>query len=207
MRAGGQHRCSGARNDLAARVHRPFVILLIAVALGGCGSDDEPPFELPAGARPIGVGPRFQPPLEEGPVPDCRRGPLGERFGAHLELFGEDKVVLFPKGIGTRPPRRTLGGRITGARCFGPVVTIDPTGLVLLRPGTRATVGDVFALWGQPLGPRRAAGFRGEVRAYVNGRRVRRPVTDIPLGHHDQIVLQVGPYVPPHAAYTFPGPY
>jgi hypothetical protein len=65
----------------------------------------------------------------------------------------------------------------------------------------------VFALWGQPLGPRRAAGFRGRVRAYVNGRRVDGPAAAIPLGRHDQIVLQVGPYVPPHASYAFPEPF
>lgn len=187
---------------------RRLLALVLAAGMAGCGSESpKPEFELPAGARPIGPGPRFHPPLKEGPVPGCRPGPLGERFGAHLELFGEDKVVLFAAGIGTRPPRETLAGRITGARCFGPVVTIDPTGLVLLRPGTRATVGDVFALWGQPLGLRRAASFRGRVRAYVNGRRVHRPVAGIPLGYHDQIVLQVGPYVPPHARYAFPEPY
>jgi hypothetical protein len=187
-------------------VRARLLTLLLVAGLSACG-EDEPSFELPPGARPIGAGPRFHPPLKEGPVPDCRPGPLGERFGAHLELFGEDRVVLFARGIGTRPPRDTLGGRITGARCFGPIVTIDPTGLVLLRPGTRATVGDVFALWGQPLGPRRAASFRGRVRAYVNGERVRGAVARIPLRRHDQIVLQVGPYVLPHAAYTFPGPY
>lgn len=140
-------------------------------------------------------------------MPGCRPGPLGERFGVHLELFGDDRVVLFAPGIGTRPPRKRFAGRISDARCFGPVVTIDPTGLVLLRPGTRATVGDVFALWGQPLGPRRAASFRGRVRAYVNGRRVRTPVGRIPLRRHDQIVLQVGPFVPPHATYQFPEPF
>lgn len=168
---------------------------------------DNSPFELPAGARPIGAGPRFTPALREGPVPDCRPGPLGPRVGVHLELFGADRVVLFAPGIGTEPPRERFAGRITGAACFGPLVTIDPTGLVLMRPGHRATVGDVFALWGQPLSARRAAGFRGRVRAYVNGRRVEGPPQDIPLRRHDQIVLQVGPYVPPHPSYTFPAPY
>lgn len=187
-------------------VRHRLLVLLATGAVAGCGQADAP-FELPPGARPIGAGPRFSPPLKQGPVADCRRGPLGKRFGAHLELFGANKVVLFAAGIGTRAPRERLGGRITAARCYGPVVTIDPTGLVLLRPGTRATVADVFALWGQPLGPRRAASFRGTVRAYVNGRRVYRPVTSIPLGYHDQIVLQVGPYVPPNAAYTFPEAY
>jgi hypothetical protein len=187
---------------------RTASLILLAAALAGCGGGEpERTFTLPAGVRPIGPGPRFHPPLREGPVADCRPGPLGERFGVHLELFGADHVVLFAAGIGTRPPRERHTGRISGARCFGPVVTIDPTGLVLLRPGTEATVGDVFDLWGQPLAARRAASFRGLVRAYVNGRRHRGPVRAIPLRRHDQIVLEVGPYVPPHASYTFPEPY
>jgi hypothetical protein len=181
------------------------VLLAAALALAACG--ENPAFEIPAGARPIGAAPRFHPPVAPGPVAGCRAGSLGARDGAHLELFAEDKVVLFAAGIGTQGPRETVAGRIVGARCFGPIVTIDPTGLVLLRPGARARVGDVFALWGQPLGPRRAAGFRGTVRAYVNGRRVRRAPGAIPLRRHDQIVLQIGPYVPPHASYRFPGPY
>lgn len=190
--------------------HRPFVraaLLVVAVsALTACGGGEEPPaaFELPAGARPIGSGARFTPPLAEREVPGCRSGPLGERFGVHLELFGDDRVVLFPAGLGTEPPRERTAGRISGAACFGPVVSIDPTGLMLLRPGTRATVGDVFALWGQPLTRRRAASFRGRVRAYVDGRRIYGDPGAIPLRRHENVVLQVGPYVPPHADYTFP---
>lgn len=178
------------------------------LTLAGCGGDPEPErFEIPETARPIGVGPRFDPPLGDRQVGDCRPGPLGKRYGVHLELFGEDRVVLFPAGIGTRPPRERFAGRIAAAACWGPIVTIDPTGLVLLRPGTEATVGDVFSLWGQPLNPRRAASFPGEVRVYVNGERVPGDPRAVPLRRHDNIVLQVGPYVPPHASYTFPEPY
>lgn len=95
------------------------------------------------------------------------------------------------------------GGRIERARCYGPLVTIDPTGLVLVRPGTRATVGDLFALWGRPVG----AGFHGALRAWVNGREVRGPAAAIPLRRHDEIVLEVGGYVVPHGRYTFPPGY
>jgi hypothetical protein len=153
--------------------------------------------------RPIGPGPRFQPPLRAARVPDCRRT-LGRRVGVHLELFARRLVVLFAPGIGTRPPRRMLGGRIDHARCFGPLVTIDPTGLVLLRPGTRATVGDVFAGWGQPLSSAGAAGFHGPVRVWVDGREDARPVAAIRLRRHAEIVIEVGGYVVPHRRYTFP---
>jgi hypothetical protein len=179
--------------------------VLAAGLVAGCGETRRhPPAPLPPGARPVGPGPRFTPPLAEGQVPGCRPGGIGARTGAHLELFGDGLVVLFPAGIGTRAPRGREAGRIVRARCFGPVVTIDPSGLVLLRPRTRATVGDVFTLWGQPLAPGRAAGFRGPVRAYVNGLRTGGDPRRIPLHRHDEVVLEVGPYVPPHTRYRFP---
>src|SRR4051812_8963618 len=181
--------------------------LLACLVAAGCGSDTSPGHSdpLPPGTRPIGPGPRFHQPIAAGVnVADCRPGPLGARFGVHLELFGEGLVALFPAGLGTEPPRRIFSGRIVRARCHGPLVTIDPTGLVLLRPGTTATLGAVFALWGRPLGPRRAAAFSGAVRAYVKGRPQRGPPQRIPLRRHDNIVLEVGPYVPPHRRYAFP---
>ncbi|MDX6640900.1 MAG: hypothetical protein QOF12_1911, partial [Solirubrobacteraceae bacterium] len=101
-------------------------------------------------------------------------------------------------------PREWVAGRIAGARCYGALVTIDPTGLVLLRPGTRATVAGVFAAWGRPLATTGAAGFGGRLRAWVDGRRWRRRPGDIPLRRHAEIVLEVGRYVPPHRRYRFP---
>jgi hypothetical protein len=181
-------------------------------ALNGCGAatdtatraGDRAP--LPAGARPVGPGPRFRPPLRPLAVPGCRPG-LGGRAGVHLELFAHGLVVLFPAGIGTRPPRRWVAGRIAGARCYGALATIDPTGLVLLRPGTRATVAGVFAAWGRPLATAGAAGFRGRIRAWVDGRRWRGRPGSIPLRRHAEIVLEVGRYVPPHRRYRFPRGY
>jgi hypothetical protein len=79
-----------------------------------------------------------------------------------------------------------------------------------VRPGARLSVADLFRSWGQPLSARRLGPFRGRVRVYVGGRRVRGgpgspgvPGT-VRLTRHAEIVLEVGPYVPPHPAYTFP---
>lgn len=183
---------------------RRLILLSLMAATTSCaGEPAEPSSALPAGVRPIGAGPRYSPPLRERPVADCRRG-LGPRIGAHVELFADDRVVIVPGGIGTRGPRRRLGARIEAARCYGALVTIDPTGLVLLRPGTRATVGDLFATWGRPLGRRRMVGFRGRVRGWLDGRRWHGDVRRIPLRRHAQVVLEIGPYVPPHSRYTFP---
>lgn len=180
---------------------RALVGIAAAAALAGCGSAEVRPAPLTpaAGVRPVGPGPRFQPRLGHQTVRDCRPR-LDRRVGVHLELFARRFVVIFPAGIGTLAPRRTFGGRIERARCYGPLVTIDPTGLVLVRPGVRATVGDLFAQWGRPL----RAGFSGRLRAWVGGREVGGDPAAIPLRRHAEIVLEVGGYVPPHHAYTFP---
>jgi hypothetical protein len=45
------------------------------------------------------------------------------------------------------------------------------------------------------------------VRVYVGGRRRRGPVRATPLTRHAEVVVEAGPFVPPHRAYTFPTPY
>jgi hypothetical protein len=158
-------------------------------------------------ARPIGRGRRFQPPAT-GPIPGpCRRA-LEPRYGVHVELFAADRVVLIAAGIGARGPLHFTGGRISRARCYGDLVTLEPTGVVLVRPGRRLSLANLFAAWGQPLSRRRLASFSpppgSEVTAFVNGRRWSRAPVSIPLAAHDEIVLEVGPHVPPHSSYTFP---
>ena len=158
-------------------------------------------------ARPVGVGPRFQPPVSGPVIGPCRRT-LGPRIGVHLEVFAENRVVIVPAGIGTLPPRTYSAGRISGARCYGDPVTLEPTGVVLVPPGVRLTVATLFRSWGQPLSPYRVASFsapRGtQVATFVAGRRWHGSPGDVPLARHAEIVLEVGPYVPPHHSYTFP---
>ncbi len=126
----------------------------------------------------------------------------------HVEVFAANRVVLLAAGIGTRPPRRRFAGRITGAGCFGSLVTLEPTGVVLMRPGLGATLSALFRSWGQPLSRRRLAGFAAgpgrRVAVFVDGRRWSGAPGALPLGPHAEIVLEVGPHVPPHSAYTFP---
>lgn len=193
----------------------PVLLALAAAAvLAGCGSaardrsgDEDALARARAASRPIGAGPRFHPPPPRRDVPGCR-ATLGARVAAHLELFAHDRVVLVPAGIGTEPPRRLEAGRIVRARCYGPVATLDPTGLVLVRAGVRATLADLFAAWGKPLSARRMGDFAApgatRVRAFVGGRPWRGAPGSIPLSRHAVIVLQVGPFVPPHVHYAFP---
>ncbi len=114
-------------------------------------------------------------------------------------------MVAVPPGIGI-VGARTDGARIGGGRCFYPLITRDPTGVVeVAARGPRLRLGDLFALWGQPLAATRLAGFGGgTVRAYVDGRAVAGDPSAIVLAPHLEIVLEIAGSVPPHASYGFP---
>ena len=183
------------------------------VVLAGCGGshphwlDASVPRNLLREARPIGAGPRFHPPAT-GPVVGTCKPRLGARFGAHVEVFAANRVVLLPAGIGTAPPRVLSGGRLSSARCYGDLVTLDPTGLVYVRPGRRVSLSALFRAWGQSLSPTRIASFAARagrrVVVFVDGRRWRGRPGSVPLARHAEIVAEVGPLVPPHTSYLFP---
>ena len=162
------------------------------------------PATLLAEVRPIGRGARFEPSIE-GSVSGRCKTTLGARIAVHIEVFGANKVVLLPAGIGTRGPRTFANGRLTRARCFGDVVTLDPTGIVYVRPGIEQTLGTVFKAWGQALTATRIASFTGgDTAAYVNGRRWHGVASSIPLTPGAEIVVEIGPHVPPHQSFAFP---
>jgi hypothetical protein len=199
-----------------------MLLLIVAVAgAAGCGpahnalapvrpaapASSGIPRALLSQARPIGTGPRFQLPVTGSVTGRCLPA-LGPRSGVHVELFAANRVVLLPAGIGARTPRTFLSGRIIRARCYGALVTLDPTGLVLVRPGARLTVATLFRSWGQSLSVARLASFRApagtRVAVYVNGRAWHGMPGAVPLTPHAEIVLEVGPHVPPHSSYAFP---
>jgi hypothetical protein len=162
---------------------------------------------------PIGAGPRYHPPaaparvLRGRPVGPLRCGAGGRRFGVHLEVFARDRVVIVPAGIGVAAPRRRVGAYVRPGGCTYAARTLEPTGVVEVRRDARLTLGDLFAVWGQPLSATRLVGFTtaraGPVRAYLAGRRWRGRLGAIPLRRHAQIVLELGRFVPPHRAFRF----
>ena len=199
---------------MSARLAERLVVSLALLAgLAGCGARGHPnplagvPRNLVLEARPIGRGPSFHPPAT-GPVIGPCMPRLGTRVGVHVELFAANRVVLIAEGIGTRPPRGFDAGRISSAGCYGKLVTIDPTGLVLVRPGTPLTLAQLFRSWGQPLTASRLASFAAapgtHVSVFIDGHRQPGPPGHVPLAEHSEIVLEVGPYVPPHVSYAFP---
>lgn len=163
--------------------------------------------------RPIGVGARYHPAAGSTAV---RRGmPVGalhctraatSRYGVHLELFAHRSVVIVPAGIGVASPFGLRFGTVVPHGCSYPLRTLAPTGVVEVRSGASLTLGDLFALWGQPLARLRLAGFRSPhpVLAFVGGRRWLGDPRAIRLTRHAQIVLEIGGFVPPHPRFLFP---
>lgn len=181
---------------------------LLAIGCGAAWASDPVP-------TPIGAGALFHPEADNPrvaarvPIRGLRCTSARRRWTAfHLEVFARGLVVLVPAGIGIAPPRASDGVYVTSGRCSYALRTREPTGVVELEAGTRRTLGDFFAVWGAPLTATRLAGFRavaGErVRAYVAGRQWRGDIRAIPLTVHAQVVLQLGPYIPPHPSYHFP---
>jgi hypothetical protein len=178
------------------------------------GSKSATQARLPPQAPSIGNDRRYRPPslgqraARGGPVNGmrCTDRPRERTYGAHLELFANKKVVIVAPGIGVAPPRTRTGAYVDDGRCRYPLRTHEPTGVIEVANGERRppTLGDLFDIWGQPLGRSRMVGFKGRVTAHVGGTRWRRNPRDIPLARHAQIVLQTGGYIRPHRTYNFP---
>ena len=190
--------------------------LVACVGLSGCGH--------PAPGRPrAGVDvrhserfarrgspdrprPRFHP-------PPSGRSPAAARRGSGLELrstsrssppTGRDRT-----GGDRRPlPLTSAASRILRARCYGPVVTLNRRASCSIRGGLRMRLSDVFHAWGQPLTSGRVASFgvRAEatVRVFIDGRLWPGEPGSVPVAPRAEIVVEIGPYVPPHSSLQVP---
>ncbi|MFL5780690.1 MAG: hypothetical protein ACJ760_05190 [Thermoleophilaceae bacterium] len=192
---------------------RAHPLLLAAIALVGCGGDggDQAAQAPPPKPQSFGHGPRFRPKpyghaaRHARPIDGmrCERR-RGASYLAFVETFVDGRVVMMPAGIGIAPPHGRDGAYVRHGRCEYPLRTREPTGKLEIDRGSRPTLGDLFAVWGQPLSRRRVLSFHGRVRAYVGSRRVSGYTRRIVLGPHAVVTLEIGRYVPPHANYVFP---
>lgn len=143
---------------------------------------------------PIGAGPQFHPaaPARDGrPVAGSVCTVYRVRFDAHVEIFASRRVAILPRGIGRGPND-----------CRYAASTNAPTGVIRLTGAV--TLGDLFRIWGQPLGPHRLLSFRGTTTAFVGGRKWHGDPRRLWLTRHAQVVLEIGGYVAPHPSYVFP---
>ncbi len=105
----------------------------------------------------------------------------------HLALYDGGTPVAVPGDI----------GRPMVAQCFYWLHTHTDDGIIHVESPVAKTftLGDFFAVWGQPLGPKRAASLKSAnpLRVYLDGRLYKGDPRKIELAQHTDIVIEAGP--------------
>lgn len=90
---------------------------------------------------------------------DCTRDG-GTYSYTHLSIVVDGVRKAIPANIGTVPPPNSIYG------CAYPIQTNDQSGKIRTRVGAAYTLGQFFALWGQPLSATNVAGLSSEPIAF-----------------------------------------
>jgi hypothetical protein len=128
---------------------------------------------------------------------------------AHLAVFvnGAQRTVPYGIGIpgGTATPETTGGPYVGSGKCFYWLHAHDQSGVIHIESPVQKlyTLGDYFAIWGQPLAAGQVGPAKGTLTAYVNGTRYTGDPNSITLNAHTLIQLDIGQNVPPQS-FTFP---
>ncbi len=150
--------------------------------------------------------------LHEGQVVDsvpCLRDDLpAQHVHVHLVILDDGANVVVPAGIGVgRPWGVEPDGFIATGTCFAWLHTHDTTGVVhVVSPEQKSfTLGQLFAVWGQPLRHGGALNYTGRLTVLVNGRPYGQDPGSVMLVNLSNIVLELGkpPLVAPPATYDF----
>jgi len=134
---------------------------------------------------------------------------LAYHIHAHLTLIVDGQNVLIPAGIGIVPPREVQQGFVVGGQCFYWLHTHDVSGVIHIESPTAQlyTLGQFFAVWGQPLSTTQVATFPVDashpLHVFVNGQPYAGPPDQIQLDNHELITIEVGQQVPP-PGFNFP---
>ena len=138
----------------------------------------EPGFVLPAAPRDV----------LRGRTVGGMRCATGRAVDAvHVEIFVDRKVLLLPAGhrpAAAAAARGPLAPRRRQVRLSAAHARPDRHRASSSARAARV-LGDLFAVWGQRLAPRRLLSFAGRVRAFRNGREWQGDPRRMPLQRHD----------------------
>jgi hypothetical protein len=130
---------------------------------------------------------------------------------SHLSIYQNGQLLSLPANIGSVAPTLTAQ---TG--CVYPVHTVDSSGKIRMDASTGAsyTLGQFFAIWGQPLSSTNIAGLTGTpVTAYVTSGGVLTQYTgdlaSLVLPAHGEVTIVIGTALTqiPTYAWTDPPPF
>lgn len=116
----------------------------------------------------------------------------------HLVLLDHGNPVQIPPDVGQVPAQN----------CLYWIHTHTPDGIIHIEsPQSRTfTLGDFFAIWGQPISRTRVASMRAgkgtTLKVWVNGKPYAGDPAAIPLVAHADIVIEAGPPFVPQPQFT-----
>lgn len=132
----------------------------------------------------------------------------------HLSIFDPTGTqIMIPWAVGIVQPWtfNHKGNQVIGGSCFYYLHTHDRSGVIHYEAPRDLgfTLGDFFAVWGEPLDPTNVAGYSGTIWVKIITPTSGGPWTTgidprtIPLTEHEQISLAVGNPVIPVPKYIF----
>jgi hypothetical protein len=171
------------------------LVLLAALALvvAGCGSSKKTTTSTTTTAQTTGGTGK----TVDG-IPCNATEQLTYHEHAHLELLVNGVSEPLPALIG-------IPGATTGTvTCFYYLHTHDTTGVIHMEaPAKRVfTLGQFFAVWGQPLSKARAANLTGPLHVFVGNKPYTGDPSAIKLTPHELVTIEQGKVVKP-PPYTF----
>lgn len=144
----------------------------------------------------------------------CRSGTkavVRYHIHVHVTIFVNGERMRLPAGIGITAPmlvQHSSSGTFDDAGlydCLYWLHTHVADGIIHVEAPQRErfTLGQLFDIWGQPLGPYRVGPSRGRVVVFENGARLHHSPRDTPLLAQGNIQLDVGTPVVPYAPLNF----
>jgi hypothetical protein len=120
----------------------------------------------------------------------------------HLAVYVNGALRPISPGIGIVEPeaQQTANGAFYSAsRCYYWLHVHAQDGVIHIESPTKSTytLGQFFAIWGQPLTRTSVGPATGNLTVYVNGKRYTGDPTGIPLGSREDIQISVGTPVAP----------
>jgi hypothetical protein len=120
----------------------------------------------------------------------------------HLAVYVNGVLRPISPGIGTVAPvaQQTPNGVFYSASsCYYWLHVHAQDGVIHVESptNTKYTLGQFFAIWGQPLSKTQVGPATGKLTVYVNGKQYTGDPTAIPLGSREDIQIDVGTPVPP----------
>ncbi|MDB5869372.1 MAG: hypothetical protein JWP96_1704 [Polaromonas sp.] len=134
---------------------------------------------------------------------------------AHLNLLVDGQLIAVPDNIGLASPGNSeiADPALREIGCYYPMATNDTSGKIRTQPGSVYTLGQFFALWGQPLSYGNVAGYAGKpVKVFIrDGATLTEYTGDLntlPLNPNREITIEIGTEVSeiPRFEWTNPPP-